>query len=203
MAETRTYVCLRYPHFAIGDKVKFSYGTFTTDDPELQALVEKNDWYGAKNSGMYIWRDDKLVEAPKSEGIPDQNEPRPVWDFRSVPDEARSLPEDSPQAQLAREEAMFHEEDIAPPGPLAAEDFGPRPDLDDDADVQPEAGVHESVNTPETVNTPEVVVYTKTQLTRMSLAELMAAATGLHIPVTGKETRMELKGLILEAQGNG
>lgn len=40
------YVCNRYPQLRITKRIQFESGLFTTDDPELQALVEKNDLWG-------------------------------------------------------------------------------------------------------------------------------------------------------------
>jgi hypothetical protein len=42
----RAYVCNRFPFLKIGEAVAFHNGLFETDDPELQALIERNDWWG-------------------------------------------------------------------------------------------------------------------------------------------------------------
>jgi hypothetical protein len=41
----KRYQCSRFPWLAIGNKVKFQAGAFETADPELQALIESNDWF--------------------------------------------------------------------------------------------------------------------------------------------------------------
>lgn len=40
------YVSNRFPSLKIGDRVAFQDGLFETDDPELVALIERNEWFG-------------------------------------------------------------------------------------------------------------------------------------------------------------
>lgn len=42
----KQYVSPRYPSYSIGKDIRFVNGIFSTDDTELQAIVESNDWYG-------------------------------------------------------------------------------------------------------------------------------------------------------------
>ena len=42
-----TYVCNSFKQLRIGPKVKFEGGAFTTDDEDLQRLVERNDLFGS------------------------------------------------------------------------------------------------------------------------------------------------------------
>jgi hypothetical protein len=42
----KAYVCNRFPSLTIGASVHFREGSFETDDPEVIALIEKNDWFG-------------------------------------------------------------------------------------------------------------------------------------------------------------
>jgi hypothetical protein len=44
----RRYKCEQLPRLRIGGKVRFCEGFFETRDPELIALVEKNELYGAQ-----------------------------------------------------------------------------------------------------------------------------------------------------------
>jgi hypothetical protein len=44
----RRYKCEQLPRLRIGRKVRFCEGFFETTDPELMALVERNDLYGAQ-----------------------------------------------------------------------------------------------------------------------------------------------------------
>lgn len=39
-------VCNRFPELQIGTEIKFSEGSFETDDEELWEQLKKNDWWG-------------------------------------------------------------------------------------------------------------------------------------------------------------
>lgn len=42
----KAYTCPRYPELRIRSRIKFADGYYETSDPEEQALIERNDWYG-------------------------------------------------------------------------------------------------------------------------------------------------------------
>jgi transglutaminase-like putative cysteine protease len=88
----KTYICPRYPFYAIGDKVKFNNGLFITEDPKAIALVETNDWY---NVFILDATSDEPVSPPWS-NTPvdlDRHANKPVvHDRTNVPDEGRYLP---------------------------------------------------------------------------------------------------------------
>lgn len=112
----RTYVCLRYPEYAIGDKIKFHGGIFETNKPELYRLIESDEWYGTKGSGALIWRDDDVVAPPVSRGEPMQSDRGASWDFRNIPDESLR-----PRTKPAPGNGAGDQDEI--------EDFGQRPEI--------------------------------------------------------------------------
>lgn len=39
------YICNRYPFLRIGARIQFQDGLFETEDADLQAMVEANEWF--------------------------------------------------------------------------------------------------------------------------------------------------------------
>jgi hypothetical protein len=61
---TRRYKCEQLPRLRIGGKVRFCEGFFETRDPELIALVERNELYGAQI--LQVDRQvDKIPDSPE------------------------------------------------------------------------------------------------------------------------------------------
>jgi hypothetical protein len=78
----KTYVCNRYPEYAIGGSIRFHKAQFTTADPALQAKIEKNEWYK-----VYIWpREGKPVE-PEKPAQKEEEAPNPTGAVQTKIDE--------------------------------------------------------------------------------------------------------------------
>jgi hypothetical protein len=44
--QVKRYTCARFPRLAIGRRIRFTQGQYVTSDPDEQALIEANDWFG-------------------------------------------------------------------------------------------------------------------------------------------------------------
>ena len=174
----KQYMCRQVQGLKIGDKIRFVRGYYGTDDPKLQALVERNDWFGHmiiqipdSLSDMLGKRPDRTIEARKS-GLSD--------DF--VNELARKGPKAVKGAVHtgSREVVTDAEADLADDGLDLAED------------------------TPEPQEAKETAP-TATDLTRMRVAELRDVAHRYSVPVQDEEGNLysgaKLLGLVRRAVG--